>query len=73
MGSHSRFKNRKRNAYFKPSGMRVNCDGTTMEDRKPDISLKQNHYQFLPRFGRIWNSKIQGQALSDGNGWYKNR
>ena len=71
MGGACRFKNFKRNAYFKPSGMRVNCDGTTVKDRKPNMLVKPNHHQFMPRIHRIWNSHVQGQALSDGYGWFR--
>jgi len=71
VGSHSRFKNFKRSAYFKPNGMRVNCDGTTVKDRKHNLLLRPNHYHVLPRVHRIFNPKLQGQAISDGEGWYK--
>ena len=71
MGGASRFKNVKRNAYFEPNGMRVNCDGTTIKDRKPNLNLKPNYYKYLPKIRRIWNPALTGQAISDGKGWYK--
>lgn len=65
------FKNIKRSAYFKPNGMRVNCDGTTIQNRKINIQLCSNHFKFTKRVHRIWNPGINGQAIRDGNGWYK--
>jgi len=51
--------------------MRVNCDGTTIKDRKPNLNLKPNYYKYLPKIRRIWNPALTGQAISDGKGWYK--
>lgn len=63
-------KNWKRSAYFKPNGLRVNCDGTDIKDRKPDLRLKSNHFKSFKRHHRIWPAHL-GQAVSDGQGWYK--
>lgn len=62
------FKNIKRSAYFQTDGMRVNCDGSTIAMRKPNLKLMPNHFHVLKTFRRIWNI---GQAISDGKGWYK--
>lgn len=42
------FKNIKRSAYIKSNGLRVNCDGTTIKDRKPDLKLMPNHFRYQP-------------------------
>lgn len=42
------FKNIKRSAYVDRKGLRVNCDGTTIKDRKPNLKLMPNHYRFIP-------------------------
>jgi hypothetical protein len=60
------FKNIKRSAYFEPSGLRVNCDGSTIAMRKPALRLMPNHFHPLKRFRRIWNPFLTGQAISDG-------
>jgi len=62
------FKNIKRSAYFKPNGMRVNCDGTTVRDRKPNLKICPNHFKTLKRSYRIWT---RGPAIRDGSGWYE--
>ncbi len=41
-------KNTKRSAYINSKDLRVNCDGTTVKDRKPDLRLKSNHFKRLP-------------------------
>ena len=38
---------------------------------KPTLKLKTNHYHFLSKYGRTWNSYNRGTAVSDGKGWYK--
>jgi len=68
VGSHSGFKNIKRSAYFDMKGMRVNCDGSSIKDRKPNLKLCSNHYGSFPKIYRIYN---RGIARSDGKGWYK--
>ena len=42
------FKNRKRSAYIDKNKLRVNCDGTTIKDRKPNLKLKSNHFRYVP-------------------------
>ena len=44
------FKNIRRKAYINEEGLRVNCDGTTIKDRKPDLKLKSNHFKFQQKF-----------------------
>ena len=57
----------KRSSYFLLNGTRVNCDGSTVTMRKPNLKLMPNHFKPLKRFHRIFNT---GQALKDGRGWY---
>jgi len=61
----------KKSAILHPDGTWQNCDGTTIKDRKPNLKLYSNHYKFIPRIHRIWNPLLQGQAISDGKGWYR--
>ena len=61
----------KKSAILKPDGTWINCDGTTVKDRKPNILLCPNHFRVVPKVHRFWNSSIKGQAISDGEGWYK--
>jgi hypothetical protein len=56
---------------FKSNGMRINTDGTTIKDRKPSLTLMPNHRHYLKRAHRIWNPAIQGTAVRDDKGWYK--
>ena len=42
------FKNIKRSAYINKDKLRVNCDGTTIKDRKPNLNLKSNHFRYVP-------------------------
>ena len=66
------FTNIKRSAYFLLDGMRVNCDGTTILERKPHLNPKPNHYKYTgQRVHRIHNPELKGQAISDGKGWFK--
>ena len=39
------FKNIKRSVYINKDGLRVNCDGTTIRDRKPNLKLMPNHFK----------------------------
>ncbi len=41
------FKNIKRSAYVKQNGLRVNCDGTTIKDRKPNLKIMPNHRSYV--------------------------
>lgn len=52
-------------------GVRVNADGTTPLDRKPNLTLHENHTKPLMLPIRVWDSAKLGQAVSDGEGWYK--
>ena len=47
------FKNIKRSAYIKKNGLRVNCDDTTIKDRKPDLKIMPNHRRYQPTFRYI--------------------
>jgi len=38
--------------YANEEGLRINTDGTTIKDRKPDIKLKPNHYWHIPKVRR---------------------
>ena len=53
------FKNIKRSAYINEEGLRVNCDGTTFRDRKPNLKLMPNHRHYVPtiRYIKINQSK----------------
>ena len=42
------FKNIKRSAYIDKNGLRVNCDGSTIKDRKPNLKIMPNHRVFIP-------------------------
>ena len=44
----------------------------TILDRKPKLKICSNHLRatYIPS-GRYWNSSTLGQAIGDGNGWYK--
>ena len=42
------FKNIKRSAYIQTNGLRVNCDGSTIKDRKPNLKIMSNHRVFIP-------------------------
>ena len=42
------FKNIKRSAYIDKKGLRVNCDGSTILGRKPNLNLKPNHFRHIP-------------------------
>lgn len=47
------FKNIKRSAYINKEKLRVNTDGTTIKDRKPDLKLKPNHFRYVPKLRLI--------------------
>lgn len=41
-------------------------------EKKPNLKLKPNHYLFVGKGRRWWPSNNgRGQAIRDGNGWYK--
>lgn len=40
-------------------------------NQKPNLKLMPNHYKVIIGPRRAWNSKTQGQAISNGNGWYR--
>lgn len=44
-----------------------------MLKEKPDLILKPNHFKTDKRILRFWNSIIQGMAISDKKGWYKQK
>ena len=52
------FKNTKRSAYINKDKLRVNCDGTTIEDRKPNLNLKSNHFRYVPVFRPVKTKPI---------------
>ena len=60
MGSHSKHKTTKGSAFFKPDGMRVNCDGKSIRDRKPNLKLCSNHYRNFPRIHRVYKTNQSG-------------
>ena len=39
--------------------------------KKPTLNLKPNHYSYASEYGRHWNPKLNGQAVRDGQGWYR--
>lgn len=39
-------------------------------EKKPNLKLKPNHYYFLSRSGKYWNSRDLGTAIKDGRGGY---
>ena len=41
-------KGRKKSAFIQKDGLRVNCDGTTIKDRKPNLKIMPNHRKFIP-------------------------
>lgn len=53
----SRFKNIKRDAHINKQGLWVNCDGSTIKDRKPDLELKPNHFRFTYKWRPVKNKK----------------
>jgi hypothetical protein len=64
------FKHRGGVASINHNGLRVNSDGTTILDRKPDLNLKPNHRRFKQTPKRSWVSRFARTAVSDGRGWY---
>lgn len=43
----------------------------TILDCKPNLTLYPNHYQDEQRPHRYYNSRVHGQAVSDGKGWLR--
>ena len=43
----------------------------TILKRKPNLTICSNHLkeEIYPK--RIWNSSVQGTAISNGGGWYQ--
>jgi len=43
-----------------------------IKKQKPGLKLMPNHYHYISKAGRVWNSKMYGTAYWHGD-WYKEK
>lgn len=53
------FKTWKVVAYVNEEGLRVNGDGTSIIDRKPELKLMTNHYRYIKNIKWVTNNETR--------------